>query len=225
MKILENIKLQIPHAIGRDFLVKLMGGRLNDKLEELLDQNRQICINSIYPKAVYSNYEIKEIVGYSVYFNSGNVFSGPNISKILRGSKSSTIFVTTLGSQVDKIIKEASDSGDTLATIIMDAITTEMLSFLGDYIGRIIKAEGAVKPGWSSTCTYSPGQYKWTIEEQKELFSMVDGSKIGVTLNSSFLMLPFKSISGVFGFGPAESINKTRVACDLCPRENCIGRR
>jgi hypothetical protein len=53
---------------------------------------------------------------------------------------------------------------------------------------------------------------------------MTDRQSFGVELNESYLMVPFKSASGVYGFGPKNSINKTRVACYLCPRENCIGR-
>ncbi len=225
MIILENIKLNIPEETGKDFLTKLMGGRLNPQLEKLLLEKRAICISNIQPKAIYLNYEIEKIIGERVYFKSGNIFTGPNISKILAGSKYSTIFITTLGSMTDKIIKDVSDSGDMLATIIMDAITTELLGILGNNLGEIIKKEGIREKGWGSTCTYSPGQYKWTIEEQKEIFSMIDGNKIGVELNKSCLMVPFKSISGIYGFGPVDSIDKTRVACDLCPRENCIGRR
>ena len=92
-------------------------------------------------------------------------------------------------------------------------------------MGKSIKEENLVQKGYGATCTYSPGQYKWTIEEQKEIFGMVDGSKIGVHLNDSCLMVPFMSVSGVYGFGPEDKINKTRVACDLCPSEDCIGRR
>jgi len=225
MMILENIKLKIPQETGKDFLTKLMGGRLNPRLEKLLSDRREICIGSIEPKAIYSNYEIGKVIGDYVYFKSGNIFRGPNISKILTGSETSTIFITTLGSMVDKIIKDVSDSGDMLSTIIMDAITTELLGILGNYVGEIIKKEGIREKGWGSTCTYSPGQYKWTIEEQKEIFSMLDGNKIRVELNKSYLMVPFKSISGIYGFGPIDSIDKTRVACDLCPRKNCIDRR
>lgn len=223
--ILENIKLGIPQKIGWDFLTKLMGGRLNSQLKKLLAEKTEICISSIKPKAIYINCKIEKIAGECVYFKSGNVFTGPNISKILTGSESSTIFITTLGDKVDKIIKDVSDSGDLLATIVMDAITTELLGILGNYIGEIIKKGGIREKDWGSTCTYSPGQYKWTIEEQKEIFSIVNGNKIGEELNKSYLMVPFKSTSGVYGFGPIDSINKTRVACDLCPRENCISRR
>jgi hypothetical protein len=224
MAIIENIDLHIPDDVGRDFLTKLMGGRLNPTLEKLLVEKKEICIKNITPKAVYQSYEIEKIEDNSVYFKSGNVFNGPNISKILKGSETTTIFICTLGILTDQVIREVNDNRDSLSTIIMDAITTSLLGLLGDHLGTIIKKEGISKPGWGSTCSYAPGQYRWTIEGQKELFSMVDGSKIGVALNKSFLMIPFKSLSGIYGFGPSDKIDKTRVACDLCPRENCIGR-
>ena len=225
MNILKKIELDIPEDIGQDFLTKLMGGRLNPKFEQLLIEKREICIKNIFPKAIFQDYEIEKIERDSVYFKSGNIFNGPNISKILKGSKIAIIFICTLGIATDQIIAATSESGDTLATIIMDSITTELLGVLSEHISKIIKKEGLKEIGWASTCQYSPGQYKWTIEEQKEIFEMVNGKKIGVLLNKSYLMVPFKSISGVYGFGPEDKIDKTRVACDLCPRENCIGRR
>jgi len=225
MNIIKNIKLDIPYDIGRDFLTKLMEGRLIPQMEKMLEDKRGICINALEPAAIYDNFDISSIEGDSIYFKSGHIFNGPNISKILEGSEIAVIFIFTLGEKIDDLINGGRDSGDTLGTIIMDAITTSMLGTLGAHVGKIIKDNNLTQKNYGATCTYSPGQYKWTIEEQREIFNMVDGSKIGVNLNESFLMIPFKSISGIYGFGPEDQINKTRVACDLCPREDCIGRR
>jgi hypothetical protein len=225
MMILDNIKLDIPVNIGRDFLEKVMGAALNAPMERLLKEKTSLCIESINPKAIYGRFEIEKVDGDQVHFKSGDLFNGPHISKILTGSKTAILYIITLGNQVDRFINEESRSGDTLATIIMDAITTSLLEVLGDFVGEKIKKEGIEEQNWSSTCTYSPGQYKWTIKEQKKIFNMVDGKRIGVELNQSYLMIPFKSVSGVYGFGPEDRIDKTRVACDLCPRQNCIGRR
>ena len=225
MNIIQNAQLDLPDDIGRDFLTKLMGGRLVPRMEEMLEDKRGICIDALEPVAVYDTFDIKNIEDDSVYFKSGHIFNGPNISKILKGSETASIFIHTLGKKIDDLIKKEQSTGDTLGTIIMDAITTSMLGIAGEYVGNIIKDSNTVQKGYGATCTYSPGQYKWTIEEQKEIFNMVDSSRIGVRLNNSFLMVPFKSVSGIYGFGPEDRINKTRVACDLCPRENCIGRR
>jgi len=225
MDTIKNFQLDIPEDIGREFLTKLMGGKLIPRMEEMLKEKREICKDALRPSAIYDTFDIKSVDGNSVYFKSGHIFNGPNISKILKGSETAAILIYTLGKKIDNIIKEEQNAGDTLGTIIMDAVTTSMLSVAGEYVSKIIKDSNTLQKGFGVTCKYSPGQYKWTLEEQKEIFNMVDGTKIGVHLNDSFLMVPFKSVSGVYGFGPEDKINKTRVACDLCPRENCIGRR
>ena len=225
MTILENIKLDIPDDIGKDFLKHLMGDRLNPLLENLLKEKREICIKYISPKAIYETYNIEKIKSNSVYFKSGHIFNGPNISKILADSEIAIIFIFTLGSNIDKIIKNESKNGDVLSTTVIDSIATRMLNILGEKVRTFIKKDGIRKNNWSSTCTYSPGQFKWTIEEQKEIFKMVNGSRIGVKLNKSMLMIPFMSISGVYGFGPKDKIDKTRVSCELCPKQDCISRR
>ena len=225
MNIIKNIELDIPDDIGRDFLTKLMGGRLIPQMEKMLKNKRGVCIDALEPAIIYDQFDISGIEGDSVHFKSGHIFNGPNIAKILEGSEIAVIFIFTLGKKIDDLINKERGSGGTLETIIMDSITTSMLGTLGDYAGRLIKNSMPLQKGYGATCTYSPGQYKWTIEEQKEIHKMVDGSSIGVSLNESFLMIPFKSISGIYGFGPENKINRTRVACDLCPRENCIGRR
>ncbi len=225
MMILDNIQLKIPPAVGRDFLEKVLGAGINAPMERLLESKKSLCLENLAPKAIYDRFEIQKVEGDLVRFKSGNTFNGPNIAKILTGSKTAILYIYTLGSGVDRIITEESRSGDTLATIVMDSITTDLLEILGDFVGGKIKKQGIEEQDWRSTCSYSPGQYKWTIEEQTKIFEMLDGKRIGVELNQSFLMVPFKSISGVYGFGPEDRINKTRVACDLCPRENCIGRR
>lgn len=225
MKIFENLDIEIPENIGKSFLAAIMGGHLNKQVEEILHEKTGICIKSMTPKLIFDKYGIEKIINDKVYFNSGNIFTGPNISRVLKNSETAIIFVQTLGSRIDELITEESKKGDTLSAIIMDAITTNLLECLGKASSKIIKAEGIIKESWSSTCSYSPGQFKWTIEEQKEIFSMISSDKIGVKLNSSFLMEPFKSSSGAYGFGPSELISKIKVACEICPKKDCIGRK
>ena len=69
----------------------------------------------------------------------------------------------------------------------------------------------------------SPGSLPdWPIEEQRNLFAILDGveSVIGVNLTDSFLMIPKKSVSGIYF--PTEV---TFFNCQLCPREDCPGRK
>ena len=69
----------------------------------------------------------------------------------------------------------------------------------------------------------SPGSLKdWPIEEQRPLFEIigdVEGT-IGVRLSESLLMIPRKSVSGLFF-----STDIRFQSCQLCPRKRCENRR
>jgi len=69
----------------------------------------------------------------------------------------------------------------------------------------------------------NPGSLEdWPLQEQRGLFALLGNphSAIGVRLTDSLLMLPTKSVSGVLFPSVVKFEN-----CQLCPRENCPGRR
>ena len=69
----------------------------------------------------------------------------------------------------------------------------------------------------------SPGSLAdWPIEEQTPLFSLLEGveSVLDVRLNESLIMIPKKSVSGIYF--PTET---TFLNCQLCPRKDCPGRK
>lgn len=73
------------------------------------------------------------------------------------------------------------------------------------------------------TAVMSPGSLAdWPLPQQRPLFSILGDvtGAIGVTLSDSFLMTPNKSVSGV-RFATDDDF----ASCQLCPRENCPGRR
>jgi hypothetical protein len=77
------------------------------------------------------------------------------------------------------------------------------------------------RPGRMSSM--SPGSLAdWPIQEQRKLFALLGDPKdaIGVQLTQSLIMVPLKSVSGIWF--PTEV---DFASCQLCPRENCPGRR
>ncbi|HQE93921.1 MAG TPA: vitamin B12 dependent-methionine synthase activation domain-containing protein [Anaerolineae bacterium] len=77
------------------------------------------------------------------------------------------------------------------------------------------------EPG--KTAVMSPGSLAdWPLPQQCPLFTLLGDVKgaIGVELTDSFLMIPNKSVSGI-RFSTTDDF----ASCQLCPRENCPGRR
>jgi len=69
----------------------------------------------------------------------------------------------------------------------------------------------------------APGSLpNWPIEQQKPLFELFGDvqATIGVKLTDSLLMLPAKSVSGIYF--PTET---SFFSCQLCPRERCDSRK
>jgi len=77
--------------------------------------------------------------------------------------------------------------------------------------------------GFTGLASMDPGSLEdWPITEQPKLFSIFGDTErlIGVRLTDSMLMVPRKSISGIF-FPSEEGF----MSCQLCERAACPGRR
>ena len=138
----------------------------------------------------------------------------PNLDKVERVFP----YVVTCGRELYDI---DIPSNELLKGYLLDQIRETVLisarKYLEDYLIR--------KYALGQLSRMSPGSGAatvWPITQQKQLFSIFGNVEelIGVRLTDSMLMIPVKSVSGIFF--PTEIKFET---CQLCPRERCIGRR
>ena len=105
--------------------------------------------------------------------------------------------------------------------------STPLLAELADILGRRKfekKIAASVKPiGWSLTNRYSPGYCDWPVSDQHNLFSLLPAGFCGITLTSSALMVPVKSLSGVIGVG--SGVKRGAYQCSICDLKDCYRRR
>jgi hypothetical protein len=73
---------------------------------------------------------------------------------------------------------------------------------------------------------YSPGYCGWHISGQRRLFAALKPQTIGITLNSSCLMQPLKSVSGVLVAASPEDhdIEPAYSFCVDCTTQECRDR-
>jgi hypothetical protein len=125
-------------------------------------------------------------------------------------------FVLTIGKAMDEIIDAR---GDILEKYLLDEIANTTLREARSRFEHHLRSVFAL----DKISCMAPGSLEdWPIEQQKPLFSLLPGveTELGVWLTESFLMLPRKSISGIYF--PSEA---TFFSCQLCPRERCDGRK
>jgi len=85
---------------------------------------------------------------------------------------------------------------------------------------RLIQPQ-ALSKGLGITPRISPGDGDWTLQEQRVVFALLPGDRIGVTLTEKCMMQPRKSLSFAIGIGEGFTIEKSMGRCRHCGMINC----
>jgi hypothetical protein len=211
MEILENIPVKLTVEQVLRSLNLDSDGKYAGDVQGLVDLVQDI----VRPKAIYDvryidrKYKDEVEIG-GVKFTSRVL--RVNLDKVERVFP----YVATCGTEVESI---DIPSDDLMRRFVLDNIKQIALGAAVTHLREHIDREH--RPGQMSAM--SPGSLEdWPISEQKQLFSIFgDVEKlIGVKLTDTYLMLPIKSISGIYF--PTEVRFES---CQLCPRERCPGRR
>lgn len=140
----------------------------------------------------------------------------------LRKSRTLAVFLSTAGEKLGRMSRQAMKDGDLLQGYIYDVIGSEAADGASALMQERLKA-AAEQEGLRITNRYSPGYCDWNVEEQHKLFSLMNDNFCGITINSSALMSPEKSVSGFIGIGSDVRFNK--YTCGLCDMKDCIYRK
>ena len=126
-------------------------------------------------------------------------------------------YIATCGTELEEIVVPSSD---VMKSFCFEEIKIMVLRSALNYLSNRLTEHYAL--GKMSRMSPGSGSLEsWPVAQQKELFSLFGDVEelIGVRLTKSCVMVPLKSVSGIYF--PTEI---TFESCQLCPREKCIGR-
>lgn len=169
----------------------------------------------IQPRALYREAFIEAKASGSVTV-AGTEFRSRVLRRNLETAEKVYPFLITVGPEIERF---AASQGDMLRQYYLETFADIALGRASEKLA----ADIARRRGFEHLSSMSPGSLEdWPIQEQAALFKLLGDteSELGVRLSDSLLMIPRKSISGIFF--PAEG---SFESCRLCPRRNCQGRR
>jgi hypothetical protein len=144
------------------------------------------------------------------------------IAPLLKNAETLAIFVATAGPRLEEWASQLIRSDDVITGYIADTMGSEVAEHAAEYVQ--VKLTGtAAHYGWKTTNRYSPGYCGWPTSDQHILFSLLPQQFCGIRLNSSALMVPLKSVSGVIGLGPL--VRRQGYQCAVCEMEDCFRRK
>jgi len=210
MKVLDNIpfRLNLEEVKRELHLNKKESSSIN--VQELIKEAESLIIaRSIY-RVSYIDKKGKDIVRINGVAFSSRVLR-VNLEKVERVFP----YIITIGKELED---NASQSGDLLKQFYLETLGDMALYSSMQHLEKHLKSQY----GLDKLANMNPGSLKdWPITEQKLLFSLFQDmeGQIGVKLTENMLMIPRKSISGIYF--PTE-VNF--FSCQLCPRERCQAR-
>lgn len=209
MEILDTIRIKFTLE---GILKKLrLDKRFSTEIRDVLEKANEVA----RPKALYTISYV-ENRGYNTVDINGIMFT----SRVLRINLDTVErvfpYIITCGKELDSIVF----NDDYLKNYCMDTIKHIALKASRIYLKKYLKEQYQIK----KLSSMNPGSGNidlWPIEQQKNLFSIFGNPEdlIGVTLTKDYLMIPTKSISGIF-LADIKFEN-----CQLCERINCPSRR
>ena len=185
-----------------------------EMLEEMLpmiERSREIA----RPKAAYARLAVQSVD------EDGAVVGGIRLhSKVLAANLKDQPFtvgyVCTCGTELDALAKNNPDPMD---AYFQYALNEFVLRLAIGALKETVEEEFSLRPAYAM----NPGSLvDWPLSGQTALFGAIGDvtEGIGVELTDTFLMVPIKSVSGLYFTAEEEYVN-----CMLCPRETCDGRR
>ena len=170
--------LSAPEINRREVLRYAGVKETNSEIEDLLNSCIAEAENSFSYKVCYTELE-KDSLPTEISSLS-----------FLRDCKKAVIFAATVGLEIDRLIAKYGVISPSRA-LIFQALGAERIEALCDAFCNEFNSAGR---------RYSPGYGSFILENQNYIFSALNPSHhIGLTLNSSLLMSPSKSVTAIFG--------------------------
>lgn len=210
MPILDSIQIQLDFELVR----KRLHLKREADLKAVADLV-QIAQPLIEPKVIYKLCFIQEKLAEGVIIE-GQQFTSMVLRKNLDKIERVFPFVITIGKKFGEKLETCTDL---LEKFYFDTIGNVALNQVRMALKDHLKQQYALE----KTAFMAPGSLpNWPIEQQKPLFKLLGDvqASIGVELTESLLMLPAKSVSGIYF--PTET---SFFSCQLCPRERCESRK
>lgn len=211
-QIIDSISL----SLDSDFICNALRIKLDSehaaRMAELIAEAQAVA----RPKAAYREVKIQNSTQDGVCID-GVTFKSRLLMTNMTSATKMYAFLATCGTELEEWAKTS--SSDLLESFWTDTIMNMAL----------ITAIGALEKQLNPLCevqflsSMNPGSLEdWPLTEQRPLFSILGAAPadIGITLTESYLLLPLKSVSGIYFDSKDKFCN-----CQLCPRESCPGRR
>jgi hypothetical protein len=123
------------------------------------------------------------------------------VAGLLDGCPLAVVFVLTLGPRLEAEVAARTERGELLESFLLDTAGWAGIEAAVRALRRDLGARAGAR-GWRVTHRLAPGYLDWPLEEQAALVGALGDAGGLVALSRHGVLVPFKSVTGVFGLAP-----------------------
>jgi hypothetical protein len=136
------------------------------------------------------------------------ILPGKNITNHLKRAKKVALLVSTLGIDIERVIRKY-EMTDMTKAFILDSACVEYIEKVCDLAE--VDIDDAVGDGWTLNRRFSPGYGDLPLAVQPDFLRVMDaGRTLGINLTDTMLMVPRKSVTAIIGLFDDPSIARPR---------------
>ena len=209
--------------VSIDHVARYFGGngyKPDEKTSERIRQCIDVAAECVTPKATYTIFPVAGIIaGKEIILENGLKLSLPECFTDSGTTLMATV-IGTLGEGLEEKCRDLASSGKIYESTLFDAVGTAMLDLMSDEICKRIENIGK-QSGLLRGERLGPGIDGYPLEQQHQLFKLAGNESINVSLNSSAIMIPTKSISFFMMLTTTAHKSETKHKCSVCRLPNC----
>ncbi|MFA6850567.1 MAG: vitamin B12 dependent-methionine synthase activation domain-containing protein [Selenomonadaceae bacterium] len=154
------------------------------------------------------------------------LLQGTKICQHLNGAEKVILLAVTIGNTIEETITKYFKKGRYSYSLLLDAAATTAVEQAADELEKTLHQQFDAQ-GYTMRWRFSPGYGDWDIKNQPELMRLSHATEIGITLTSSMMLQPRKSITAIIGLMPnaRESAHLNKQSCKTCNKLDCISRK
>lgn len=139
-----------------------------------------------------------------VELQDGTVFSSSALARMLSGCDQVLLMGASAGQDIMNAISSATRSDDLSRAVVLDAVASEMTDSGLDWIMDYMNQELTRKARRLTRARFSAGYGDFLLDNQKAMYRILGLDAIGVSITSSSILTPEKSVTAVAGVVPVK---------------------
>ena len=203
-------------TLDLDLVLRSQGGdpaRARPALRAMAAAMTERARPMLAPAIAFEIFDVTEVRHERLVISPRVALKSARVAQALGGAKQIAVAVCTIGPQLEEAVGAMFAAGQQVEATVLDGVGSAAVEELSQRACRMFE-DIARRRGLMTSSPFSPGEPDWPLEGQRDLFDLVPGEEIGVTLADSCLMRPLKSLSLVVGMG--ENLSVGGSPCEFC---------